>query len=173
MTYVEDRTAWPTMVALAACLCTTIEERGLPEPCICSPVPGPMAIMDYCGGDGDCDGTCGGQAWVRLVSEFPSSDFPSPSIDSRCGAPMAYTLEVGIARCQPVGQTTVNRFIPPSLEELVEATRLQLADKAAIAAAVACCLDDGDLTYALGNYSPMSVTGDCGGGFYTVTLWSV
>src|SRR6188768_1278374 len=38
MVYTEDVTAWPTMVKLAGCLCSTLAERGLPELCVCAPV---------------------------------------------------------------------------------------------------------------------------------------
>lgn len=177
MVYVEDNIAWETMVQLAACLCTTLEERGLPSTCQCSVVPGPLAIMDYCGscGKGTNGEKCGGQAWVRLVTEYPSTSFPtSDTTANNCGSTMAYTLEVGIARCQPTGKAnSITGVTPPTMEELVEATRLQMADKAAMRAAIACCLDDDDkdLTYVLTGYTPTGA-GDCGGGAWAVTIWS-
>lgn len=176
MVYVEDNIAWPTMVQLSACLCTTVVERELPTLCRCSPVPGPLAIMDACGA---CSGTgsekCGGQGWVRLTNEYPSTTFPTASQEpDNCGTTMAYVLEVGIARCIPVGKAnSISGYQPPSLEQMVESTRLQMADKAAIRAAIQCCMDDGEITYTLGSYSSMQASGDCGGGFYTVTIWSV
>ena len=176
MVYVEDPTAWPNMVKLAGCLCTTVAQRGLPELCVCSPIPGPMAIMEMCGACSDTGkDKCGGQGWVRLVNEFPSRQFPAPDTqENTCNSPMAYVLEVGIARCVPTGKAnSISGYVAPALEELVEATRLQLADKAAMLAALRCCLDDGDLTYSVGPYTPMNVSGDCGGGFWTVTIWSV
>lgn len=174
--FVEDFLVWPTIVKLSACLCTTIEDRNLPTPCRCGPVPGPIAIMEYCGA---CSKTgtsdCGGQAWVRLSNEYPSSVFPAADqSDASCQSPMAYTLEVGIARCIPTGNANgINGYTPPTLEQMVETVRLQMADKAAMRAAIACCMDDGDMTYSLGNYTPMQASGDCGGGFYTVTIWGV
>lgn len=177
MVYVEDKTAWPTMVKLAGCLCTTIAQRGLPELCICSPVPGPLAVMDRCGSCGKSTDKCGGQGWVRLTNEYPSSTFPgADQTENNCGSPLAYVLEVGVARCQPVGDANgINGYTAPTLEELVEAARVQMADKAAIRAAIQCCMDDEDFdfTYTLGTYQPMQVSGDCGGGFWTVTVWSV
>jgi len=174
MPYVEDDFAWPLMSALAVCLCTSIAEAELPEPCRCGVVPGPIAVMDFCG---TCaSGSCGGQAWVRLVTEFPSRDFPSPTVESGCVDPIAVTLEVGIARCQPSGSANAIRgYTPPTAEQQSEATRLQLADMRAIRRAIQCCLMDGayaDNSYVLGSYTPLQVSGDCGGGFYQVTVWS-
>ena len=177
MVYTEDKTAWPTMVKLAGCLCTTLAERGLPTPCVCTPVPGPLAVMDQCNSCGKNKSDCGGQAWVRLTSEYPSSVFPGADTDqASCGAPDAYVLEVGVARCQPTGSANgINGYTAPTMEQLVDATRLQMADKAAIRAAIKCCMDDedSDYTYVLGTYQPIQVAGDCGGGFWTVTIWSV
>src|SRR5690606_27987671 len=62
MPYVEDDFAWPLMSALAVCRCTSIAEAELPGPCRCGVVPGPIAVMGFCG---TCaSGSCGGQAWV-------------------------------------------------------------------------------------------------------------
>jgi len=177
--YVEDRDAWPTMVSLAACVQQALEDRMLPGVCRCAPVPGPLAIMDSCG---SCSDTalpgrkaCGGQGWVRLQTEFPSSNFPQPDTSgASCQSPVASTFEVGIARCLPVGKgNAITGITVPTTEELVEATRLQMADKAAIKAAINCCLTDLDLTYTIGQYQPLQITGDCGGGFWLVTVWSV
>lgn len=177
MVYTEDVTAWPTMVKLAGCLCSTLAERGLPELCICAPVPGPMAVMDQCSACGKLGQKCGGQGWVRLVNEFPSSTFPSADQqEATCSTATAYILEVGVSRCVPTGTANgISGYTAPTLEQLVEATRIQMADKAAIRAAIRCCMDDEDFdyTYVLGTYQPMQVTGDCGGGFWTVTIWSV
>lgn len=178
MVYVEDDIAWPTMVKLAGCLCTTLAERDLPGLCQCAVVPGPMAVLESCGACAKSGGDkCGGQGWVRLTNEFPSSDFPTADQSgSNCNTPSAYTLEVGVARCLPSGSAnSISGYTAPSLEALTEATRLQMADKAAMKAAIRCCLDDDDFdfSYTLGQYQPMQASGDCGGGFWTVTIWSV
>lgn len=178
MVYTEDPIAWPTMVKLTACLCSTVADRGLPTLCVCAPVPGPMAILESCGSCGKTDGkACGGQGWVRFDSEYPSRTFPQPDNTSgNCATPMAFTLEVGITRCLPVGKANgISGYTPPSLEATMEATRLQLADKAAMLAAIRCCLDDddSDLTYQLGSYRTIQAAGDCGGGIWTVTVWGI
>lgn len=175
--WVEDLTAWPTMVRLAGCVCTVLADRNLPGTCKCTVVPGPMAVMDSCGSCSKTGKGCGGQAWVRLSSEFPSSQFPNPDQEgSSCNSPTAYVLEVGIARCLPQGKANaITGFVGPTVEDLVEATRLQMADKAAMKAAIQCCMNDSEheMTYSLGAYQPMQATGDCGGGYWLVTVWSV
>lgn len=172
-TFIEDDTAWPTMVRLAGCLCMELEKRQLPGTCECAVVPGPLAVIDSCGECKKAGVTCGGQAWVRLSNEYPSSSFPSASQDEgNCNAPMAYVLEIGVARCLKVGKSNaITGFVQPTMEQKLEDTRLQMADKRAMRAAIQCCMDDGDVTYVLGNYTPMQATGDCGGGFWTVTIW--
>lgn len=174
-TFVEDDVAWPTMIQLAACLCTTLEERGLPAPCQCTVVPGPMAVIEACGACSSTGEKCGGQGWVRFVNEFPSRNFPNAdNTGASCDTPMAYVLEVGVSRCLPTGKVnSISGYTSPSMEAMVEATRLQMADKRAMIAAIKCCLDDGDLTYTIGQYTTIQAAADCGGGMWTVTIWSV
>lgn len=173
----EDELAWPVMIRLAACLETTLKARGLPSVCRNSIVPGPQAIIESCS-NGTCGGSdCGGQAWVRFVGEFPYTTFPTQDTTAaRCNTARAFTLEVGIARCLPSGKANaVGGFTPPTVQELVNATRLQMADKAAMVAAIQCCLGNdsdefGELDYVLGQYQPMQIPGDCGGGVWNVVI---
>jgi hypothetical protein len=163
----EDTIVYPTMIDLSACLCGEIERSGLPTPCSCGPMIGSL-VLDYCS---TCmDGKCGGQAWVRLVQVFPSIDFPSPLLASQnCSAPLAFQLEIGIVRCKPTGtNSNLRGYTPPSLEQNVEALRLQTADVGAMRRAVLCCFADGDTDYILGSYQPLAGDADCLGGTFTV-----
>jgi hypothetical protein len=171
MTYVEDETIYPFMLDLVSCVVTELEERQLPGLCRAGLVPGQSAVLDAC--SGCATGKCQGQMWVRLVNEFPSSVFPAPDQSgATCDAPMAYTVEVGIARCLPVGATSgINGYIPPSMEEQLEATRLQLADKAAMKKAITCCADKVERSLVVNGYQAIQATGDCGGGVWTLTIW--
>lgn len=165
----EDTVVYPKMIELSACLCAEIEASGLPTPCSCGPIAGALTL-DYCG---SCsDGKCGGQAWVRLTSAFPSSDFPNPRAEAfNCFVPLVFEVEVGIVRCKPVGTASGMRgYVPPSLEQQVAAVRLQTADMAAILRAVNCCFANGDFNYSVGQYTPVTPEADCVGGAFTVTI---
>jgi hypothetical protein len=174
--FTEDELAWPVMVRLVACLEETLLARGLPGVCRATVVPGPQAVIEACGGGNGCNGTCGGQAWVRFNGEFPYTSFPTQDTTAAiCATQRAFTLEVGIARCLPVGSANaIGGFTPPTVQELVDATRLQMADKAAMALAIECCMDVANdqfgLDYVLGQYQPMQIAGDCGGGTWLVTI---
>lgn len=167
--YVEDADIWPLLVTLHSCLCGQITESGLPAVCACELYPGGVVALDYCSGCGN--GGCG-QAWVRLVGAYPSTTFPSPAARAQCGAPLAYQIEVGIARCAPAMGP---RGQPPPVEALEDAVRLQMADMAAMRRAIDCCLGDAypDREHLLGQYTPMPVQGDCMGGTWALTVEGV
>lgn len=171
MPLIEDRAIYPTMIDLAACLCLETEAEGGPALCYCGVIAGEL-VLDFCGGDCGAGG-CGGQAWVRLTSAFPSGTFPNPdALPTNCFSPIAYTLEVGIARCMPMGESGPNGYTPPSLDQQVDALRLQTADIAAMRRAIQCCFGKGDRDYILGQYDQATVNGGgCLGGVFTVTVW--
>jgi hypothetical protein len=168
----EDTTVYPVMVQLSACLCTEIQASGLPNPCFCGVLPGSSVVLDFCG-DGKCGGTCGGQAWVRPVDMYPSAQFPVADVNpTNCNSPLAFRLEVGIARCMPMGtNSAVGGYTPPTLEQQLDAARLQMADMAAIRRAIQCCMAANDnLDYVLESYTPLIPQGGCGGGAFTVVI---
>lgn len=171
----EDTAVYPLLVELAACLCTELGASGGPALCYCGPMVGALTL-DYCGGD-NCGGSgCGGQAWVRFVDAYPASDFPALDSNLRnCKAPFAYTIEVGVARCVPVGRVSgSNGFTPPTLDQNLEAMRLQTADVAAMRRAVQCCFASKDRDYIMGIYDQTIVNGGgCLGGTFNVTVWEV
>ena len=168
----EDTTAYPTLIRLAACLCLEMEASGGPELCYCGPIAGEV-VMDYCGG-GCKESGCGGQAWVRFMDAFPSTTFPGPDATlSNCYAPLAFSLEVGVARCVPMGEASgANGYLPPTMQQNVDALRLQLADMAAMRRAVQCCFGQDDTDYILGTYDQTLVNGGgCLGGTFSVLAW--
>lgn len=168
----EDEYIYPIMVKLAACLCAEITASGLPEPCFCGLMPGSTPALDWCG-DGQCNGTCGGQAWVRPVDGYPSTIFPQPdTTEQNCGTALAFRIEVGIGRCLPMPKNNpVGGYTPPTLEQQLAATRLQMADMQAIRRAIQCCMGaDEDIDYVLETYTPLIPSGGCGGGAWTVVV---
>ena len=169
-TLVEDIAVYPLIVDLSACLCTALEEAGGPDLCYCGPQVGEL-VLDFCGGGCDGEG-CGGQAWVRLVDAFPSSVFPSQdAILTNCRSPWAFSLEIGVARCAPMGDANgVGGYDPPTMEQNLAAMRLQTSDLAAMRRAVTCCFGKTDRDYMVGTYSQALVNqGGCLGG--SITVW--
>lgn len=167
----EDTLAYPTLIRLSACLCQELEAAGGPELCYCGPTAGEI-VLDYCGG-GCADQGCGGQAWVRFVDAYPSSVFPSADQAlANCKSPFAYSLEIGVVRCAPLGKSGPGGFEPPTLGENVDAVRLQLADVAAMRRAIQCCFATGDTDYVMGPYTQVSVNGGgCLGGTFSAVVW--
>jgi hypothetical protein len=168
----EDTIVYPTLIQLAACLCLEMEASGGPPLCYCGPIAGEV-VMDYCGG-GCAEAGCGGQAWVRFTDAFPSTTFPgADSTLSNCKAPLAATLEIGVARCMPMGEASgTNGYLPPTMQQNVDALRLQLADMAAMRRAVQCCFGQNDADYILGAYNQSMVNGGgCLGGTFNVLVW--
>lgn len=166
----EDTSIYPLLIELASCLCQQMEALGGPNLCYCGVVTG-NTTMDFCGG-GNCAEDCGGQAWVRLVDAFPSSVFPSAdAVMINCNSPWAYSVEIGVARCAPVGEANgVNGYTRPTMEQEVAAMRLQTADLSAMRRAIQCCFGKTDREYLVGQYTQTEVNGGgCLGG--TITLW--
>jgi hypothetical protein len=147
----NDTTIWPAMVALSACLCETLEERGLlPDDCFCGIVPGSPPSYDF----------QNGMFWVRLVNAYPSNTFPTQETTLRgsCSAPIAAELEVGGLQCAPMMSST---GAMPGVAEQQEAARLQLATQSAMRTAILCCTDD--FPILLGEYTPVTDGGLVGG----------
>ena len=165
---VEDDLIYPSIIRLVACLERAILDRGLPVPCLVAPMVGEL-VLDYCG---NCSEKGCGQAWVRMVDSFPSVDFPNLDQSMQnCLGPWAYTLEIGIVRCKPVGKSTgVRGFIPPTTQQLVDALRIQTSDMRAMRDAIACCFGTRDLPYLVRQYVPGTPDGDCLGGVFTVVV---
>jgi hypothetical protein len=155
---IDDQGVWPNLLALRDCLCEEIAKSGLPEVCYCDVMPGALAPFDFADD---------GQAWVRLVNAFPSLIFPNQSTDLRasCAAPLAYVIEVGIVRCAPRYDGAGH---PPSQAEEFEATRIQMADMAAMRRAIQCCLNRKDAV--LGIYTPIGPDEGGIGGTWQVTI---
>jgi hypothetical protein len=158
---VEDRTIWPAIASLTACLCRTVVDLGLPPVCICSPMPGEEIASDYVSEEA-------GMAWVRLESAWPSTNFPSPSGAAACNAPLAFGIEVGLAYCAP-GSSDDGE--PPSMAAQFDAVRLQMAAMNAMRQAILCCFPTSRASdVALGVYVPAGPQGGVVGGTWSISV---
>jgi hypothetical protein len=155
-----DRAVWPAVEAMSVCLCSTLNDSGLGDLCFCGVFPGAQPY-DQMG-----DGTAG-QAWVRVVRVYPSNAFPQIEQDPRrsCASGLAVEMELGVLRCAPMPADSGR--VPPTMSAQWDATRLQMADMAAMQRAVQCCYTESDLVM-LGNYTPTGPAGGVVGGTWQV-----
>lgn len=153
---------WVKLTALSDCLASEITRWGLPVPCSCTVVPGAVVATDWCGG---CEGGLCGMAWTRLETMYPSTVFPQQDTYAPCTAPLAYTIELGIARCAPVGNEDGT---PPSDTEWLDCAQVQMQDAQVMRAAVLCCFSADEVMFQ--GYTPFGPEGGCVGGTWSVAV---
>src|SRR5690606_10758523 len=161
---VDDRITFPVLQRLQECLCAELAKAGGPELCYCGLMVGdimPLELMNC--SSGNC-----GVAWVRPMQGFITSDFPVPDEGASCVAPLAFQVEVGVARCYPMADP--RRAMDP--QAMFEAARLYMSDMQAMRRAIRCCLvaDDFQGSYALGTWEPIPADGGVSGGTWTVAI---
>lgn len=161
----EEAHLLPVITALSACLCGELEAAGFTM-CFCGLMPGGEVPLDFCGDGCDTEG-CGGQAWVRVVSVFASTNFPNPADAATCATSRAAILEVGHAMCAPQPD---NDGTPPSVAEQYDAVFRQMASMDAMWKAIACCFPSQDRDYMLGEYAAIPAGGGCLAAVWTVTV---
>lgn len=161
--YTADSRLIPAIVALKDCLCSELAKRGLDAGCTCSLVHGNVENVEW--------PTAGkGVAWLGLSGIFESSAFPQQnSGTSRCGSPLAASISVGVLRCYKVGTTA------PSPDESLLYMDKQMADMAAMRAALTCCPAKETLGFeiSLGGYTPIGPEGGVYGGIWVATVSEV
>lgn len=146
------------LAALGECLCNELRTTIGGQVCWCGLWHGEDTPTDVCDA---CDDNHCGMAWVRLVLSFPSDTFPLPAIDQYCGKPLAYQIEMGVARCWPTPED--GAF--PEPDEAGSAILDILSDHDAMRRAALCCADEWMIW--LEGYSPFN-SGGCAGGTWTV-----
>lgn len=117
--------------------------------------------------------TCGGMAWVRLDSAYPSTSFPAPnnSVDN-CVDTLAVAFEVGILRPMPISSDPEGQE-PPSEEQFGGSSHKQYADMDIMLKVMRRIASDIDLAeglFVLGRYTPAGSEGGVTGGYWQATL---
>jgi hypothetical protein len=159
--------AYELLTDLAACLCVTLEDWGLPPTCFCGVLPGQSVALDYFGG---CeDDSCGnGMAWVRLAALYPAMVVGVPNqTPGNCDTTLGIDFEIGVVRCISAG---LDDGEPVPVEELAASTYLQTQDALAMRAAMACCSPLTSKDYVLGAYTPYGPEGLVVGGTWTAVV---
>lgn len=148
------------LMSLAECLCTTLKEEGLPDVCFCGLLPGQQPY-DLAGTE--CDQ---GQAWVRLVSAYPSQRVGVPdTTPGNCNSGLGYTVEVGVLRNFPITSE------PLEDPEILSTSTLVIADMEAVRKAIICCSVLSSKDYSLGPWTPFGPLYGLVGGSWSLS-WS-
>ncbi|AYB70141.1 hypothetical protein SEA_ONEIAGILLIAN_31 [Microbacterium phage OneinaGillian] len=156
----DDTKIYPILSELSACLCNEVGERS----CFCGIIVGNDIPLEYAGLE--CESQVG---YVRLISAYPSVDFPEQDATASCVSLMAYSIAVGIVR---VWDNTDEDGGPRAAEDVIELSRLMLADMAVIRRTIQCCFGDKfeDIEYIVGAYTPLSGVQGVAGGEQLVTI---
>lgn len=159
-----DTRMFRVLSTLAQCLSAQITQADLPGVCFIGTLPGAQIALDH---SGNCSDVCG-QAWTRLVNIYPSNGVGDPNEEpGNCGGGLDAVIEVGIMRCAPLPDSSGN---PPSEDDMLAATDLQMADAMAMLRAIVCCEDISSKDYIVMGYLPAGPLGDQVGGTWTVTV---
>lgn len=157
----EDTNIYPLLVKMLGCLEAEFTRSGLSSSHF-TLVHGAEYALDMLG-----EGECEARVWVHLITAFPSAAFPSvDETTSMVASPLAYEVQVGVARCAP----TVDRRYTPSVEEYLDAARMQMADMAAMRRAICACLVEAEREFVLATYEPQGPLGGLVWGTWTLTI---
>jgi hypothetical protein len=165
---VADPIAQPVALALLECYREQIADTINPPAQVCMRAG---AVVNFLLSMTE-DECCGGLAWVRVAQVYPTSgeDFPAADETPIQDWPNQWgvVLELGSARCVPVGTAT---HIPTCDQWTLVSSELA-ADAAAMRRAILCCLRK-EIPYSLmsiGAWEPADIEGGCAAGTMTVTL---
>lgn len=152
------------LVALAGCLCQSIRDAGLPDPCFCGVMPGEQIAIDYVTG---CDDQ-NGMAWTRLQLGYPASGVGVVNQQVRnCSGGFGVEIEMGVMRSAPIMQDDGE---PPTAADQLLSTELQMGDMWAMVQAVNCCDALQNYDYIMSQYRPRGPAGFAVGGTFTVMV---
>lgn len=162
-----DLVAFPMAQALLACFEEEIS-KVLDPPASVGLRPGQQVDALLSVNEDEC---CSGLAWVRINRIFPSSDEIFPLQDQTASAwcnprSWAIELEMGSVRCAP----TPDAYSIPTNAEWNALVEKHMQDGAAMRRAVICCFGELDITYLIGDWNPLPVSGRCSGGTLNVTV---
>ncbi|ORL03398.1 hypothetical protein A6F55_09260 [Prescottella equi] len=131
-------------------------------PCLVTVHPGDTVPAYGC----ECRGG-EGIAWVRLVSTFPTLNYPEPYVNTlpNPALQLAVVLEMGVDRCYP--NTDDNSM--PTLGQLDSAARDAIDDAAAMHRAAMCAFTSRERVIP-GIWEPRGPAGGIHGGTMSVTV---
>lgn len=165
MTAVADPMVAPLAVDVLACLTTELAQvADPPQTTMLRPGSGIELLMST-----TTDECCTGLGWVRVMTVYPSAQFPEPDGGYSVEEPVqwAVVLELGAARCAP----RPGPAVIPSADVWNTVTASVLDDAAAIRRAICCwAAANADQMYVAGPWIPLTTEGGCVGGAHTLTI---
>lgn len=174
MVSIMDNRVFSQMAEIATCLCAKIAENDMPKVCFCGLLPGAVPY-DAMGIGGECFDTDGdavedadgcGQAWVRLLTGYPSSSVGVADVTpNNCTKGFGFDIEIGITRCFPIEEK--GGILPADV--VLAAVQLQIADMLVMQQAIVCCDFDSENT-VMGQYQPIGPEGGVVGGTWVVSV---
>lgn len=163
---IVDPVAQPVLDAVLGCLEVEVARVPSPPGAVCLR-PGDRVDLLIAQNRDEC---CEGLAWVRLAQVYPSSEFPDQDVDySKCQKGWAVVVELGVARCAPVGD---ERTLP-SCDEWVASVNDVTADAAALRRTVMRLRTLENFRHTMtitGAWEPMTMEGGCVGGAMLLTV---
>lgn len=163
---VVDPVAQPILDALLVCLENEVAKVPSPPHSVCLR-PGSQVALLVSQHHDEC---CEGLAWVRLAQIYPASEFPAADETvMKCPTGWAVVVEIGVARCAPVGDE--NDL--PSCDDWTAVTNHTTADAAALRRTLMRfrAMDEHRFTQVVpGTWEPMNTEGGCVGGAMTLTV---
>lgn len=161
-----DPLVTPLAEELLACLDIEVAKVDDPPEQVCLRV-GDLVSLMLSTVDDEC---CGGLAWVRAVTFFPTISFPEQQVALQTGnsTPLGWTveLEMGVARCMPT--PPANQLI--TCGQWTAVTRQVHDDAAAMRRAFCCFLENHQGFTVAGAWVPLPVEGRCLGGVMSVLV---
>ncbi len=147
------------MQAIQACWCEALEDS----------LGGPPAECCWVAGDPVVAECCGGYAWVRFVSSYPTLDFPAQDAEAR-RCPLntfAAVIELGISRCAP---SSCGNTENSCCESELDAALILLDDYARARFALQCCVPLPGDAVIVGNWTTQGPQGGCLTGVLSATI---
>jgi hypothetical protein len=155
----ERMAIYPILVELEACLCQRLDQNQV---CYCGILVGDEIPVDL----GD---ECGITGYVRVISAFPSQNFPQPDSIVPDNTVRAFQINVGIVRVAPQMEGDGN---PPAAEDIRLHALQKLADQQLTWEAIMCCITDKFEDAQIANlaYTPLPNNGGIDGGEWSFLI---
>lgn len=167
-----DNVVFSQMAEIAECLCAKLAANGLPTVCFCGIIAGALpydatGVGEGCESDDPDDNVGCGQAWVRLVSAYPSTQVGvADVIPGNCTKGFGYDIEIGVMRCIRIEE--LGGALPA--DEMLAAVQLQIADMLTMQQALMCCSAFDTEDFVLGQYTPIGPEGGLVGGSWLTSI---